>query len=322
MTARPGIVCATDLRVRSNFALNRAVHLARQTGARLTLVHAVDARRSAPRVRAQVNRAYVQLLSMVDQTFGSAAAALSRSIVAAATSPPRATDIVVRAGGPLDVIVKVATEVDADLVVLAAPQRRRLDSIFGTTAERLLRAMQRPVLVVHRRTTFSYRRVSMAVDLSNASLPLIQAAARLGMLERAETTLLHATAPPLEGMLKTVGVEEQAIDDYKQGWQDDARARLRAMLTAAEMDVERTRILVRTEPPAEAIRRVIEEARPDLLTIGASRWFLIKRLLMGSVADSVLRSAMCDLLVIPQRIVPRRVMDPVDPRPLAAPSGA
>ena len=307
MTARPGIVCATDLRVRSNFALNRAVHLARQTGARLTLVHAVDARRSAPRVRAQVNRAYVQLLSMVDRTFGSAAAA---------------TDIVVRAGGPLDVIVKVATEVDADLVVLAAPQRRRLDSIFGTTAERLLRAMQRPVLVVHRRTTFSYRRVSMAVDLSNASLPLIQAAARLGMLERAETTLLHATAPPLEGMLKTVGVEEQAIDDYKQGWQDDARARLRAMLTAAEMDVERTRILVRTEPPAEAIRRVIEEARPDLLTIGASRWFLIKRLLMGSVADSVLRSAMCDLLVIPQRIVPRRVMDPVDPRPLAAPSGA
>jgi nucleotide-binding universal stress UspA family protein len=190
MTARARIVCATDLRVRSNFALNRAVQLARQTGARLTLVHAVDARRSAPRVRAQVNRAYVQLLSMVDQTFGSAAAA---------------TDIVVREGGPLDVIVKVATQVEADLVVLAAPQRRRLDSIFGTTAERLLRAMQRPVLVVHRRTTFSYRRVSMAVDLSNAAVPMIQAATRLGMLERAETTLLHATAPPLEGMLKTVG---------------------------------------------------------------------------------------------------------------------
>lgn len=307
MTARARIVCATDLRVRSNFALSRAVQLARQTGARLTLVHAVDARRSAPRVRAQVNRAYVQLLSMVDETFGSAAAS---------------TDIVVRAGGPLDVIVKVTTEVDADLVVLAAPQRRRLDSIFGTTAERLLRAMQRPVLVVHRRTTFSYRRVSMAVDLSNGSLPMIQAAARLGMLERAETTLLHATAPPLEGMLKTVGVEEHAIDDYKQGWQDDARVRLQAMLTAAEMDIERTRILVRTELPAAAIQRVIEEERPDLLTIGASRWFLIKRLLIGSVADRVQRTAMCDVLVIPQRIVPPRAEGPVDPRPLAAASGA
>jgi nucleotide-binding universal stress UspA family protein len=55
---------------------------------------------------------------------------------------------------------------------------------------------------------------------------------------------------------------------------------------------------------------VIEEERPDLLTIGASRWFLIKRLLIGSVADKVLRTAMCDVLVIPQRIlVPRRASE-------------
>jgi nucleotide-binding universal stress UspA family protein len=303
MAARTQIVCATDLRVRSNFALHRAVELARRTGARLTLVHAVDARRSAPRVRAQVNRAYVQLLALVDRTCGSAAAA---------------TDIVVRAGGRLDVIANVAAEVDADLVVLAAPQRRRLDSIFGTTAERLLRATQRPVLVVHRRTTFSYRRVSMALDLSNASLPMIQAASRLGILERTETTLLHATAPPLEGMLKTVGAEEQAIDDYKQDWQDDARARLQAMLTAAELDVARTRILVQTEPPAGAIQRVIEEERPDVLTIGASRWFLVKRLLIGSVADKVLRTAMCDVLVIPQRIASRRTATQGAPRSVAA----
>jgi nucleotide-binding universal stress UspA family protein len=268
------------------------------------LVHAVDARRSAPRVRAQVNRAYVQLLSMIDQNFGSASAAI---------------DIAVRAGGPFDVIVKVATEADADLVVLAAPQRRRLDSVFGTTAERLLRALQRPVLCVHRRTTFNYRRVSLAVDLSNASLPMIQAAARLGMLERAETTLVHATAPPLEGMLKTVGVEEHDIEDYKQGWQDDARARLQAMATAAEMDVERTRIAVRAEPAAVAIRNVIEEDRPDLLTLGASRWALIKRLLIGSVAESVLRKPMCDILVIPQRIAARRI---AEPQLLAAQTGA
>lgn len=286
MTARPRIVCATDLRVRSNFAMNRAVQLARQTGARLTLVHAVDARRSAPRVSAQVNRAYVELLSKVDGTSGSASARI---------------DVAVRAGGPLDIIVNVATEVDADLVVLAAPQRQRLDSVFGATAERLLRVIKRPILVVHRRTTFSYRRVAMAVDLSNTSLPIILAAARLGMLEGAETTLLHS---------------------QKQAWQGDAQLRLQAMLTAAELPVERTRILVRTEPPADAIRDVIEEQRPDLLTIGASRWLLIKRLLTGSVADSAQRTAMCDMLVVPQRIYRRRAVGPVDPRPLAAPQGA
>ena len=67
MTVLGRIVCATDFTARSDLALSRAVLLARQTGARLTLVHAVDARRSERQVRAQVNRAYVQLLSKVDQ---------------------------------------------------------------------------------------------------------------------------------------------------------------------------------------------------------------------------------------------------------------
>ena len=102
-------------------------------------------------------------------------------------------------------------------------------------------------------------------------------------------------------MLKTVGVDEQAIEDYRQGWEDDARLRLHAMLTAAEMEVGRTRILVRTESPAHAIRQVLEQEQSELLTIGASRWVLLKRLLIGSVADSMLRTAMCDVLVIPHR---------------------
>jgi universal stress protein E len=299
MTARGRIVCATDFTARSDLALSRAALLAHNTGARLTLVHAVDPRRSERMLRGQANRAYVQLLSKVDQAFGSASAAI---------------DIAVRAGRPLDVIGKIANESNADLVVLAAPQRRRFDSIFGTTAERLLRAIERPVLVVHREAQGSYRRVAMAVDLSNSSLPMIQMAARLGVLHDAETTLLHATAPPHEGMLKTVGVQEQAIDDYRQGWHDDARLRLHAMLTAAEMEIERTKIQVLAEPAAMAIRHVLEQERPELLTIGASRWLLIKRLLIGSVTDNLLRTAMCDVLVIPQRIHLRPATDAIGSR--------
>jgi len=239
----------------------------------------------------------VQLLSQVDQVFGSESAAI---------------DIDVRAGGPLDVIAKVAGETNADLVVLAAPQRRRLDSIVGTTAERLLRTTGRPVLVVHREARDSYRQVAMAVDLSNVSLPMIQTASRLGVLDNAETTLLHATSAPHEGMLKTVGVDERAIEDYRLGWEEDARQRLQAIRTAAEMEVARTRLLVRAEAPALAIQQLLEREQSDLLTIGASRWVLLKRLLIGSVGDSLLRTAMCDVLVIPHRyfIVGIRKSDP------------
>ena len=102
MTAPGRIVCATDFTARSDLALSRAVLLARQTGARLTLVHAVDPRQSQRQVRAQVNRAYVQLLSKVDQGFGSKSAAIdvARSEpVARSMSSPRSPGNERRPGG-------------------------------------------------------------------------------------------------------------------------------------------------------------------------------------------------------------------------------
>ncbi|MGH8188918.1 MAG: universal stress protein, partial [Steroidobacteraceae bacterium] len=154
----------------------------------------------------------------------------------------------------------------------------------------------------HRDAQAQYRHVALAMDLSNASLPMLQAAGRLGVLDDAYATVLHATSPPYEGMLRAVGVDEHGIEHYNEGWQDEARSRVQAMLGAAGIEAERARILVRTEPAAVAIRSVLEQERPELLAIGASRWLLVKRLLLGSVTDSMFRTSMCDVLVIPHQL--------------------
>jgi nucleotide-binding universal stress UspA family protein len=62
---------------------------------------------------------------------------------------------------------------------------------------------------------------------------------------------------------------------------------------------ERTDVIVRSDSAAAAIAIVLEHQRAELLVIGASRWFFLERLLIGSVADRLLRAAECDLLVIP-----------------------
>ena len=113
----------------------RAASLARQTGARLTLLHVIDTRQPERVARMRANRAYVELLSQADRAFGSAAGFI---------------DVVVRRGNILEIIATSAREWDADLIVVAAPKSRRLDSIVGTTAERLVRTAKRPVLVVRR----------------------------------------------------------------------------------------------------------------------------------------------------------------------------
>jgi hypothetical protein len=101
--------------------------------------------------------------------------------------------------------------------------------------------------------------------------------------------------------MKTAGLDESTIGLYKRTSQEHARQRLQTMIADAGLPFESTRTIVRSEPPAAAIRAVLEYERPELLAIGASRWFLLKRILIGSVADRLLRSAQCDVLVIPYR---------------------
>ena len=113
--------------------------------------------------------------------------------------------------------------------------------------------------------------------------------------------MVHAVHPSYDGMMKSVGLDESTIGQYQRSSQEHARQRMQAMVADAGLPPESTRVIVRSEPPAAAIRAVLEYERPELLAIGASRWFLLKRLLIGSVADRLLRTAPCDVLVIPYR---------------------
>jgi nucleotide-binding universal stress UspA family protein len=234
----------------------------------------------------RANRAYAELLSQVDRAFGSAAGFI---------------DVAVRVGSARDMIARTANEWDADLIVIAAPKLRRLDSVVGTTAERLIRTAKRPVLVVRREMDGGYRRVAIAADLSSTSLPMIRVAVRLGALDGGSATVVHAIHPSYDGMLRAVGLDKLTVERYKRSSQDDARHRLQTMIGDAGLPAESTRVIVSSDPAAVAIRNVLEHERPELLAIGASRWFLLKRLLIGSVADRLLRAAQCDVLVIPHR---------------------
>jgi nucleotide-binding universal stress UspA family protein len=230
------------------------------------------------------NRAYIELLSQVDRAFGSAAGFV---------------DVVVRRGDVREIIARTAEQANADLIVLAAPQSRSLDSIMGTTAERLVRTVKRPVLIVRREMQGDYRNVAIAADLSSASLPMLRTAVRLGALDGASATIVHAMDPSYDSMLRSAGVDEVSIGRYQLDVRGDAKRRLQTMIADAGLVPENTGVIVRSDPPVVAIRAVLEHQRPELLAIGASRWFLLKRLLVGSVADRLLREAECDVLVIP-----------------------
>jgi nucleotide-binding universal stress UspA family protein len=278
------ILCATDLSGRSNIALRRAGWLARNAGAELTVLHVVGRSAAAEHGTRGLARLHAAVLSQVELELGPQAAF---------------TDTVLRKGGVLECIAGVAAERDADLIVVAAPRARRLESIVGTPAERLIRAAARPVLVARADTRGGYGQVAIAADGTAATGPMLRSAVRLAALDEAFATVVHAMHVPYDGLLRSSEIEESTLLHYQRGFEDDARAQLRRLADDAGLRPDTTRVLVRREPAVQVIRDVLEEDRPALLALGASRWFLIKRLLMGSVADQVLRTARCDVLVIP-----------------------
>jgi nucleotide-binding universal stress UspA family protein len=282
------IVVATDLQPRSDLALRRAIALANDVGARLTVVHAVPKMASKSKERTRKNSAFAQVLSAVDE------AAVGRR--------SELVEIDVRVGKPLEAISAVARDINADLIVIAAPQARRLDSIVGTSAERLIRATQRPVLVVRRESHDVYRTAAVATDLAAGSVSLLHTAARFGIFDRTHMTVFHAFDPPFVGALRSAGVPDAEIISYYREWQNELKLKAHDNMAAAGVSDLTARVMVQRSRPGEALQKMLEQEQPDLLVMGASRWFLTKRLLVGSVADEVLRTASCDVLVIPRKL--------------------
>ena len=149
------ILCGTDLLPKSSSALERAGMLAERLAAQLVLVHAVAA---------------AEPHDQLDEARRQAGRQLRLSAV-----PPRrhravAPAFEVRAGSPVQVLIDTARELEPDLIVLGSHRRRfASDVLIGTIAERVLRHVDCPLLVVRRMPLHAYRRVLVVLNGEGAN---------------------------------------------------------------------------------------------------------------------------------------------------------
>jgi len=137
------IVSAVDFTVSSAVALRTALDLARTSGGRVTMVHAL---KNAPgRMLFSGSEAF----GAIDEAHAEAAnvaARFRREIPASAASH---VDSRVTTGDPDRGILDVASQVQADLIVMGVPPRGRVDEVlFGSTLRGVLRRATSPVLVL------------------------------------------------------------------------------------------------------------------------------------------------------------------------------
>lgn len=290
MTVIKKILVASDLSDYSTMALTRAASLARRHGAALSALHVIDP------VRPTETGDWMWPAGMPPAELEARAATEARADLARQLADS-GTSIHTRTGKPFVEIIQQARAEQADLVVMGAHGRRFLhDLLLGTTTERVVRKGDRPVLTVKLPPQGDYRQVLVAVDFSDTCVQALQFAAVLA--PDASITVLHAYELWYEGKLRTGGANSDDVEAVRRLYAQQALERAREFVQNAGFDPDRLRLLVRHGYPASVITQVTEELNTDLVALGTHGQSVLHYVLLGSVAEHVLREARADVLLV------------------------
>lgn len=215
---------------------------------------------------------------------------------------------VVTAGAAAAEIAACGQAAQAELIVMGRGGGRPVrDALLGSTAERVVRRSELPVLVVRLPARDAYRVPALALDLDDAADDVVAQLLRIVAPGRPMVTIIHAINDPYRGMVYSSLSEEQAAD-HKAQLHQEAAAQLAERVTASvvRMNVQPSdapvwKTQIRHGPPRTMIEKAVKKAEADLLVLGTHAHTGVAYMLLGTVAGDVLRRVACDVLVVPPR---------------------
>jgi nucleotide-binding universal stress UspA family protein len=140
----------------------------------------------------------------------------------------------------------------------------------------------------------TFRRILVATDFAESAERALECAQELARRHGAELILLHVYMPP-PAYPEVASAHVAAIYAEQQRWIEDALEQRAQRARAAGLLV---RPLVRTGSPASTIAETAEAEGADMAVVGTHGRAGIDRLLLGSVAERVVRLASCPVLVV------------------------
>lgn len=275
------ILLPTDFSEGATLALRRVLQLPLAPNARLHIVHVMpEDLPGKSRARATVRKLLNEAVDVV-------------------RSDERARQLKVTTGvlqgRPFVEIIRCARMIDAELIVIGRHGAGRLHGMrIGSTAERIVRHGDLPVLVVNAKAARPYRRPVIATALDDSSRQVVTLALRIvGRVKN--IVVLHSYHVPYEGFV--FAGTDAAPTDYQLAFRNRADAALeRFIASLGDLDVTFEGVLHRGDPRG-AIHAATAERRTDLLAIGAHGRTGLSHAILGSVAEFAIRTVACDVLI-------------------------
>jgi nucleotide-binding universal stress UspA family protein len=283
------LLVPVDLTPSSDRVIGRVSRLPLADDARVTLLHVVP--RNLPRDAEE-----------------DAKKALADEARHLQTSLPRRVSVqpLIKVGAAAKWIGSCAAKVKAELIVMGRGTGRPLrDAVLGSTAERVIRQAQLPVLVVRLPPRAPYGRPALALDLDEAAVEAVRVMLRVVPPPRPTVAVIHAYDIPYGSLIYPSVMEDEA-DETKN------ELRLKATLEVAQLlatalagaktppdDAPSWKTHVRYGSPRSVVANAVRKHETDLLVVGTHGYSGAAYVFLGTVAGDLLRYAKCDVLVVP-----------------------
>jgi nucleotide-binding universal stress UspA family protein len=206
--------------------------------------------------------------------------------------------LVIESGDPAANVVREAEEEKADLVVVANRGATGIERLLlGTVAERVVGHAHCPVLVARAHNPTGH--VLVATDLSDRSAALIDAAvpearrrgARLSVLHNVDVATLPEVLMDMASSMAGFPVAPRAASQVR----DLAAQLVRDFVAVQRIDAD---CMVAEGDAAASIWRAAEQLPAELVVIGSHGRTGLARLAIGNVAERVVQTASCSVLVV------------------------
>jgi len=242
------IVVATDLEGRSEAALEYARKLASGYGARIILAHGTDPLEYAV-VDGVPGRVWQRLPEQAKAVLDELAADLLREGIHSHSE--------IRQGAVVDMLIDVARQYDAGLIVIGTQGRQGAGPIaVGAIAEELVRRSNCPVLAVAEDWNAGEFRpvpggpVMLAMERNEAARAAVETAKSLAQVFKRTLIVVHARG----------SAEVSAILNPATTRMEDF-----GLTPGAELPI---RMIVKDGNPADAVAQAIEQYKPSMLVVG------------------------------------------------------
>ena len=284
------ILVATDFSPAGERAQSMALRLARALGADLHLLH-VQVLLDDPHLDQEHHAVLERFLGETDERRREALQA------GVAEAGGGVHTHLVRGISAAEAIVETCADLGCDLVVVGTHGRRGLSHLLlGSVAERVLRTSPVPVLTVgpHGDAAAAFHRILAPFDFSDQGRHALRAAAAWARRLGAEVTVMHAVEPVVYPEFYAVDLlPEEMIGRLKTRSGQALRETVAELLPGLD-----AKTVVRVGRASDAIVGEAAPADYDLVVMGTRGLSGIEHLLLGSVAEGVLRRCRLPLLAV------------------------